>query len=143
MGDTVIAGLDFDGLGAKDISTPSDTKRGLTRVKTNMGILVFAGSQPLDAQGFTTGALHRVINSDVKEGPDKYMFFASGVNIPMTFLSDETSGTGIGIFNSKGDIRINAKNERANMVLITDSPNTKVIDKDSDDEVKVRTIGYY
>lgn len=143
MPNTVIAGLDFDGLDPRVISTQSDKKNGLTRVKTNMGVLVFAGSQPLDAQGFTTGALHRVVNSDIKEGPDKYIFFASGVNIPMTYFADETSGTGIGIFDSKGDIKVNSKNKRANVVSITNSPNTKVIDKDTSDKVIVRTIGYY
>lgn len=102
MADNVIAGIRFgSGTGARVVSTDQDIRNGLTRVKTNMGIFVFRGSQPLDSNGFETGVIHRVTNDDVAGGSDKYFTLASEINIPMTFIADENTPRGIGILHQK------------------------------------------
>lgn len=142
MADNVIAGIRFgSGTGARVVSTDQDIRNGLTRVKTNMGIFVFRGSQPLDSNGFETGVIHRVTNDDVAGGSDKYFTLASEINIPMTFIADENTPRGIGISSSKGNIKINAKNGHENLILFMDAPNARVIEKDDNDEIKVKNFG--
>ncbi len=142
MADNVIAGIRFgSGTGARVVSTDQDIRNGLTRVKTNMGIFVFRGSQPLDSNGFETGVIHRVTNDDVEGGSDKYFTLASEINIPMTFIADENTPRGIGISSSKGNIKINAKNGHENLILFMDAPNARVVEKDDNDEIKVKNFG--
>ena len=85
--------------------------------------------------------IHRVTNDDVAGGSDKYFTLASEINIPMTFIADENTPRGIGISSSKGNIKINAKNGHENLILFMDAPNARVIEKDDNDEIKVKNFG--
>lgn len=139
--DNVIAGIRFgSGTGARVVSTDQDIRNGLTRVKTTMGTFVFRGSQPLDSNGFETGVIHRVTNDDIASGPDKYFTIASEINIPMTFIADENTPRGLSISSSKGNIKINAKNGRENLILFMGAPNARVVEKDDNDEIKVKNF---
>ncbi len=139
------AGIHFDGQSnAKNITTNADRANGLTRIKVRGATLLFQGTQARTPEGFTTGSVNCIINEECPIGhPDRYMFMASGINIPMSIKLDENVGSGVCVNESKGKIKIDTKNDCANYVGIFNSPNTQVVNKDENDEVKQRTIGYY
>lgn len=143
--DVIIAGIQFGKIyEAKDISTAEERANGITRVTTIFGEISLCGTQPRNKDGFPTGIFNSLTNQETVNGhSQQYMMLASGIDIPVNIKLNHENGSGIGITGSKGNIRLDAKNNAPTHISIMNSPNVTIVAKDADDTVKRSNPKYY